>query len=508
MSKLGYVIILCFLSLSLLAKESDLTSEQVNKAIKNSPNTLWTAGDNKISNRYPERFDTMFGLSKDDDDYKWWGGNDYYTPDNNDPLPESFDWRNFAGQNWISSIKDQGRCGSCVTFATIGMVEAQYNISSFKFPVNLDLSEQYVQSCSHGDCTSGSGLTTMIKFIKENDGVTDEACFPYISGNVGLEYNCSRRCPSYVDRLFSVNWYKYVGSNTRVTTEDIKRAILHGPVLTQMDVFKDFMFYLDGVYKHVIGELLGAHAIVLVGWNELEHAWIVKNSWNTDWGMGGYFKIDYDDTSNIARRGIVIGVNVSPDFIKINSPLLRTVIKGLVGFKVETNNKNLKNIKLYLSKHNDSSIVSDLQMVSLDKINYSTLFNTVTLIDGFYDFWFEGITSTDTKVLSSKSAIYIVNNKPAITVSMRKYSTAYGNPDYRYVLIECNVDPVPLTYLELTYNGPDGYKKLTKFKHPCPSVQLGIKYTELKPGKYVGKAKGWVGENYEFDVPEVIEWEK
>lgn len=36
-------------------------------------------------------------------------------------LPDSFDWRSFQGQNFISPIRDQGECGSCYAFGIIGL---------------------------------------------------------------------------------------------------------------------------------------------------------------------------------------------------------------------------------------------------------------------------------------------------------------------------------------------------------------------------------------------------
>ena len=48
-----------------------------------------------------------------------------------------------------------------------------------------------------------------------------------------------------------------------------------------------------GVYRHVTGEVLGGHAVKILGWGTENGTpyWLVANSWNYDWGDKGYFKI-------------------------------------------------------------------------------------------------------------------------------------------------------------------------------------------------------------------------
>ena len=67
--------------------------------------------------------------------------------------PTSFDWRNFNGGDWMTVVKNQGSCGSCWSFAAVGVVEAQYNLLENNPDLDLDLSEQYLVS----NC-SGAGL--------------------------------------------------------------------------------------------------------------------------------------------------------------------------------------------------------------------------------------------------------------------------------------------------------------------------------------------------------------
>ena len=43
-------------------------------------------------------------------------------------LPKSWDWRNVQGYNYVSAVKNQGSCGSCVAFAIVAAIESHYRI--------------------------------------------------------------------------------------------------------------------------------------------------------------------------------------------------------------------------------------------------------------------------------------------------------------------------------------------------------------------------------------------
>ncbi len=67
----------------------------------------------------------------------------------------------------------------------------------------------------------------------------------------------------------------------------------NGPVEAALTVYEDFLLYKSGVYQHVHGKALGGHAIRMLGWGVEDGTpyWLIANSWNTDWGDNGYFKI-------------------------------------------------------------------------------------------------------------------------------------------------------------------------------------------------------------------------
>jgi C1A family cysteine protease len=60
-----------------------------------------------------------------------------------------------------------------------------------------------------------------------------------------------------------------------------------------MRVFEDFFAYADGIYSHVAGDQVAAHAVCVVGYDDDDKCWIVKNSWGPAFGEEGYFRLAY-----------------------------------------------------------------------------------------------------------------------------------------------------------------------------------------------------------------------
>jgi len=247
-------------------------------------------------------------------------------------LPSHFDWRDYMGQDWMTTVKDQGACGSCWAFGAVGSLEAIYNIQSGIPNPNTDFSEQYLVSCctTNFGCNGGSPGNTGAFLVER--GTPEESVFPYVSGTTGTEPACVVAPCRYHTYSWGYpgasNWYDLQSE------EAIKEALMqYGPLEFTFTVWTSFYEYWYGHYDvhtwetvddpvdgHVTNAIyhhfdanattyytstlgpdynelpLGGHAVVLVGWNDNPGGtpyWILKNSWGNTGPFGnGYFYME------------------------------------------------------------------------------------------------------------------------------------------------------------------------------------------------------------------------
>ncbi len=198
-------------------------------------------------------------------------------------IKSRIDWRNIDGHSYVTGVRNQGACGSCWAFGGIAALESRIKITAGDPDEELDLSEQYLLSCSPGGC-SGYSLYGTANFLQQQGTVTEE-CMPY-RANDGIA--CGTVCSDAQYKFRRVSdWHWTYGVN------NIKAALQNGPVYVAFEVFSDFYDYTGGVYRHVYGRSEGWHAVSIVGYDDSLEAWVVKNSWGESWGEDGYFWIAY-----------------------------------------------------------------------------------------------------------------------------------------------------------------------------------------------------------------------
>jgi C1A family cysteine protease len=217
--------------------------------------------------------------------------------------PAAFDLRNVGGQNFITSVKDQGSCGSCVAFGSVATLEGTLR-RQFNDPSRaVDFSEAHLFYCiarSQGrNCDNGWWCDKGLDALK-TDGVVDEACYPYMAGN----QNCTNLCADWQNRLTKIS-----GWRTITSVGEMKQWIsTRGPLSCAFTVYDDFFSYRSGVYRHVSGPLVAGHCVSCIGYNDTGRYWICKNSWGPNWGEGGFFSIGYGECGIDAQMWAVESV--------------------------------------------------------------------------------------------------------------------------------------------------------------------------------------------------------
>jgi C1A family cysteine protease len=192
--------------------------------------------------------------------------------------PVSIDWREGG---WVTPVKDQKNCNSATAFATVAMLEARLRIVCNDIKNEPTLSEAYLIYCSGGNCDEGMWPSATLQFA-QTTGLVKEADFPYHPGQ--------QQCPAGLAPFMKIKSFAAVlGARER-------KAILasKGPMLATMMIYDDFPHYGGGVYRVSEGaQVIGYTAVCVVGYDDIQGAWIVKNSWGSEWGEHGFFRIGY-----------------------------------------------------------------------------------------------------------------------------------------------------------------------------------------------------------------------
>ncbi|MBI5241706.1 MAG: C1 family peptidase, partial [Elusimicrobia bacterium] len=207
-------------------------------------------------------------------------------------LPPRIDWRDHGGR-YVTGVRDQKKCGSCWSFAMTGALESNILLTRHMPGKDLDLSEQVLVSCSWvGSCNGGLLVPTFVK----NTGLPPEADYPYTA----TDGDCDSAAPGWKGRAYKIGSWGLVSRKLAA----LKAALAqYGPLPTAYMVYEDFKHYKSGVYSYVSGKKLGGHAVLLVGYDDQEQCFIVKNSWGPDWGEGGFFRIAYSEVDGVVGFG-------------------------------------------------------------------------------------------------------------------------------------------------------------------------------------------------------------
>lgn len=303
--------------------ENHQTIRQIAEKVQNDPSITWKSGSNSKFDfdRPAADYSYLMGTLETPEHLKL--AEKHIVPKVGSEIPTEFDprvqWPNCPSLN---EIRDQGTCGSCWAFGAASAFTDRACIQTNAM-ITFDISSQDILSCcrtcgmgcnggylgptwsymaSKGVCSGG---------LYEGTGCKPYSIAPCEHHTTGDRPDCAdlpdsptpaceNTCvdnysgPSYMnDKTYGADSYS-VG-NARNLDKIQTELMENGPLEVAFTVYEDFMSYTGGVYYHTSGKSLGGHAIKLMGWGVDSETgmdyWLLANSWNSDWGENGFFRM-------------------------------------------------------------------------------------------------------------------------------------------------------------------------------------------------------------------------
>ena len=211
-------------------------------------------------------------------------------------LPDAVDWRESGA--YVNPVKNQGSCGSCWAFSTIGSVESAFAIKTGTLP---SLSEEQLIRCSkgygNGGC-SGGFMEYAFKYAEKYPLCTEED-FPYeAKDSVACDHEKCSGSSYQLGGFEDIENESKVSLYTALSKQPVSIGVCAENIAWQ--------FYKKGVVKKFCGDCLD-HGVVTVGYGTDKKKGdyiIVRNSWGDDWGEKGYLRISSKDETGKGTCGI------------------------------------------------------------------------------------------------------------------------------------------------------------------------------------------------------------
>ena len=239
------------------------------------------------------------------------GSNDY-----------SMNYFNLADSGKVLGVRDQAASDDCWAFASLASLESNLlmnNINTgFLSTAHLELMTQdslYTPSfiTFNRDFNSGGRMEFTTAYVLNYWGPVKESDMPFetvlnlIDNNTTVNQSdvIDKKAMVDVDDVFYLSNSQGICSNNTINT--IKEYIVNYGALATSVYFNNA--YVNGKYYYYNGSELSNHAVAIVGWDDnvevtsfnnratRKGAWIVKNSYGTSVGDGGYYYISYDDVN-------------------------------------------------------------------------------------------------------------------------------------------------------------------------------------------------------------------
>lgn len=197
--------------------------------------------------------------------------------------PLYIDWREFGV---VTSVKDQGECGCCWSFATCALAESSLIMKGLATR-SIDLSEQFLLSCTPDSDCEGGYIEYALR-VAAQKGIPLDSKYPY--NPYRYQSGICQNVPNVeVTTKAPLSYYN-------LRDNDIKSLLTLGPLAIALSA-TNWEYYDRGIWRCSPSDKVN-HAVLLVGYTADGQAWIVKNQWGTDWGENGYIYISTNPNYN------------------------------------------------------------------------------------------------------------------------------------------------------------------------------------------------------------------
>lgn len=201
--------------------------------------------------------------------------------DAGEPLSEapaagtSKDWR-LSGA--VTGVKNQGRCGSCWSFAAVGCIEGVHKVASGSL---VTFAEQELLDCTYPsrDGCKGGLYHDAFALVKRTGRLASSSEVRYY----GRDGSCS-----YSGKGNALKAKVTGHSKVSASEGGLVSALNGGPVAVAFQVTSQSSRYHIGLFRDTRCTQQQNHAVTAVGYTS--DSIIVKNSWGTRWGESGYIR--------------------------------------------------------------------------------------------------------------------------------------------------------------------------------------------------------------------------
>ncbi len=241
----------------------------------------------------------------------------------------------FSLKDKMPAARNQNPYGSCWAFSTLATAESNIITQFGVDPADIDLSEMQLIYYMYHPTVDPLGNITEGEGSYRNDGdLIDGGRFDYAmnvlshwNGLASEADNDNFAYGSYGSNVSALNgdWdaslasdYNdyivkgYYAINNQENADELKAAIMENGAAT-VSYYHDDDYFNSETYAFFSGDNHAGssnHAVSIVGWDdnyavdnfgelkpENPGAWLIRNSWGANWGMGGYFWLSYEDKS-------------------------------------------------------------------------------------------------------------------------------------------------------------------------------------------------------------------